>query len=101
MPGLGSPISVPLTSVFCQTKVLTKLSPCERRLVTFTCSELYQVSPFGSQYVLIVVNCGNGPQSLRERLIEREARIGRAESARDHGRGTERLASAEPRPSGC
>src|SRR6266576_3422584 len=60
VPGLGSPISVPFVSDFCQVNVLSKDSPCERRLVAFTWSESYQLFPSGSQYTGIVVNCGYG-----------------------------------------
>src|SRR5579863_10451090 len=67
VPGLGSPISAPVSNDFCQTNVLTTLSPRERRFVAFTCIELYHVSPSGSQNVFMAeppgvpaANCGNG-----------------------------------------
>src|ERR1035438_3607891 len=55
------PIEAQFVGRTVQTRnVPTKLKLCETRFVAFTCIELYQVSPSGSQYVLMVVNCGNG-----------------------------------------
>src|SRR5665213_3584378 len=55
------PSSTPMSSCVAQVKDEPKSKPCESRLVAFTCSELYHVSPRGAQCMLAMLpNSGNG-----------------------------------------
>src|SRR5579871_1400941 len=51
----------PLVNSFCHVKAPCRSSPCEYRLVTFACSESYQVSPSGGpRNGGMPPHCGNG-----------------------------------------
>src|SRR6516162_11718522 len=53
--------SMPLVSDFDQVKLRLASRPCESRLITLACKELYQLSPNGAHSPPgAVVNCGNG-----------------------------------------
>src|SRR5689334_6583394 len=53
--------SGPSVSSCDHVKLYVKSRPCENRLVTFACSELYHVSPTGAQRPPSPeLNCGNG-----------------------------------------